>query len=265
MARAIAHLICHYCGKEFEKTKDCRNRKEADSWVEWMESQSDCCCGSCWYKNKIAEEKEADLQAKVRLGSPYNLEREIWFVLFGDTYPIKNKLKEIGAKWTDTYPGEISGFAGGLFCNLIDMPQLKRWAICCNMDDKVGVQKVADQLQKLGITIEEIDQMTLSTWVAIRCKFERQREEEERLEAEKEEKIESEIAKLGPIPTWPESFPPAKGRWNGTVYGKKGNRSVYIDGTKYTIDDELAEQVELVLKERDAWRAKKNEIQNKYR
>lgn len=43
MAKATAKCICKHCGKEFEKTKQCYNRREADSWKEWAEAWIDVC------------------------------------------------------------------------------------------------------------------------------------------------------------------------------------------------------------------------------
>ena len=108
MAKATAECKCRICGTTFTKVKrNCYNRKEADSWERWAESNFDL-CPSCWGKEKVKEEKEAGLIAKVRLEMPYTVLHgdtpRICFVTYGDTYPIKDKLKEIGAVYSEDYP-----------------------------------------------------------------------------------------------------------------------------------------------------------------
>lgn len=268
MAKATAHCTCRKCGKEFVKTHTCQNRTDADSWESWAENHFNL-CGACWYKEQQEEENAAGLKVKMRLGSPYSTEREMWFVLYGDTFSIKDKLKAIGSIWTDCYPGEDWKFAGGMLAGLTGRPQSKRWVICCALENADEIKEKTDALTDLGFSFDEgIDEMELQSWVAARREIERMRKEKEdkqaQAAAEKKEKLEAELSALGPIPPWPDSFPPA-GKWNEKIYGKAGNRNIYIDGDNYVLTDELAENVEKTMAARSAWRSQKAAIQEKYK
>ena len=61
MAKAVVNLICAKCGAEFERTKICYNRKDADSWETYMTDCADCLCSEC-YKEKKKAEREAEKQ-----------------------------------------------------------------------------------------------------------------------------------------------------------------------------------------------------------
>ena len=105
MAKAIAKCTCETCGAIFEKVATKNNRTEADNWVAWAEENiTECpsCAGKRLHEQEIAE----GLVAKIRMGSPYLEKTEVWAVLFGDTYAIKDELKAIGARWTDEYPDD---------------------------------------------------------------------------------------------------------------------------------------------------------------
>lgn len=65
MARARVRLVCKKCGKTFTaQKKECNNRRDADSWVEWAEENITLCpdCENQKYKEfKDNEAKEKGL------------------------------------------------------------------------------------------------------------------------------------------------------------------------------------------------------------
>lgn len=64
MAKATVKLICATCGANFEISKICYNRKDADNWEAYMSDRTDCTCSECYKKAKQAE-REAEKQAFV--------------------------------------------------------------------------------------------------------------------------------------------------------------------------------------------------------
>lgn len=59
MAKAKVTLTCSRCGSEFEWTKSCKSRKEADSAEEWALANV-LVCPDCWKKAKQAKEQAAE-------------------------------------------------------------------------------------------------------------------------------------------------------------------------------------------------------------
>ena len=49
----------------------------------------------------------------------------------------------------------------------------------------------------------------------------------------------------------------AGGRWNGKVYGRKGNWSIYISGDKQALTDAQKDALVATQEARAEWRAKK--------
>jgi hypothetical protein len=58
MARASVELVCNVCGKTFLAEKDCYNRKEADSWEEWMQKTGGA-CKECWAKDRAQKIRQS--------------------------------------------------------------------------------------------------------------------------------------------------------------------------------------------------------------
>lgn len=54
-------------------------------------------------------------------------------------------------------------------------------------------------------------------------------------------------------------------RWNGKVYGKEGNRTIYLDGEPITIDDSLAADLEEYYTKYTEYLEKTEEIEAQYR
>lgn len=142
MAIARAICTCEVCGNEFEKTAKKYNRREADSWEKWAATNYTL-CPSCYGKQKREEEKAKGLYVDVRLDIrtavyPGKQDRRVAYIFGGDTYPVKEKLKSLGTRWTDDYPED--GFLGGLLS--IKKP-VKKWVLYSTVED------MADTLEKI--------------------------------------------------------------------------------------------------------------------
>lgn len=277
MAKATAHCTCRVCGKEFIKEKrNCYNRREADSWESWAERNYNL-CQSCWIEEQKQLEKDAGFIAKPRLENPYvdyGKDRfpRMAFVLYGDTCSIKDTIKAIGGVWTDDYPSEDSQFAGGILGNLFDR-NYKRWVVWSTFDEYESVVK---KLSDAGFNVENVDKLVLAMWLSNIKKIRQMREKDKELkekEDERKKKKEEEIAlaiteKIGNLPTWPQLIKDKwveGAKWNGKVYGNKGNKSVYFDGEKVGLTDEEAELMVQTKKARDEWRAQKKALEKELR
>lgn len=128
MAKASVTLHCTECGTEYTITKNCYNRKEANSWEGYMEG-NDGLCAECWKKEqqrkreeeriKLAETVNAKLtEAGVVLPELTGSERQIAWAA-----DIRNKvvasLTKMGFKWdmitNKSYPEEVALEVARLF------------------------------------------------------------------------------------------------------------------------------------------------------
>ena len=58
MAKATASCTCATCGGQFEATKICRNRTDADSWQSWAEQHYN----ECWECRRARQERKRQEQ-----------------------------------------------------------------------------------------------------------------------------------------------------------------------------------------------------------
>lgn len=268
MAKATAYCKCRDCGKEFVKTKICYNRKEADSWESYAKSNYTL-CASCYGKKMIADEKAKGLYVEVRLDSisPYftnsteQLENSIVIIFFGDTFPYKDKIKELGGKWTDQYP---EGFLADLF-TMGDHSRLSRWIIRCSTEN---LEEKLKSVEAIGARIEKLpDKMEIKMHHAMEQETRKKLAEETKEREEKQKEWQKELDALGPLPGWPDEILaiwPKGGKWNGTVYGK-GRYRVYFSGEEVVITAKQKKLFETTYAARQEWRKKKAEIENKYK
>lgn len=133
MAHKTANLICPKCGKEFTKEfydSGSGAYKRLEQKIEWAESKASFLCSDC-YKQECREAvKEMGLVAELKVGLFFP--NGISIVFKGDTYPHKDKLKELGCKWTDEYPDDFLG---------VDRPQ-KAWVYSTTVDNAEDVCEV---------------------------------------------------------------------------------------------------------------------------
>lgn len=263
MAKAKAHCTCEVCGKQFERTHTCGNRRDADSWTQWAESNFTL-CSSCYAKKKEQEEKDAGLIAKIRLGNPYESDIKMLAVLYGDVYPIKDQVKEIGdARFCDDYPNSDDIFTAPLPF-VLSRPK-KRWTITFGQD---AFNEVLSRLKALGFSITYPTKDDINTWATIHQQYLSKQEEKcaEDLakEQEKKNKIASALAELGPQPELPDWFKQqATGkRWNGTIYGRSGHYNIYLSGEQLNLTDAQAKELQKAVSEREQWYKKEQAIKH---
>ena len=248
MAKAVATCTCKTCGETFEKSVKRSSRREADNWIAFAVNNYDE-CPACYAKRKREEEKDAGLRAILRLGSPLDDKPVAYAVLFGDTYPIKDNIKSIGAYYTDNYPAD-AGILGSLGLSLA-APQ-KRWVL------EIGDDKKLAELEALGFAIECPSETDIIMWRSAH-------EIEMKNKAENDEIKNQAMDQIGEIPAWPDEIKaiwPAGTKWNGKVYGKPGNYNVYFSGDKVEITDEQKETLEKKKKKRERWREFKKSVDN---
>lgn len=249
MAIARVTLTCSKCGKQFEVTAKKRNRRECDSFEAWAADNIDT-CPDCRKKEYAAEKekerKEIGLVCQLRLAA-MNRQYPFAFVFDGDTKPHKDAIRELGAVWTDYYPTTFLNdvFRGSTW---------KTWVIWA---DEKNMPTVGEKIEKnLGIKITvDIDPIAMAAYQSRKKK-----------NAENQEKINKKIAELGEKPEYPEEFCSLRGnkRWNGKIYGKKGNRTVYLDGEKINVSDDLAQQIESAQKDIEEYNQKVKKIKDEF-
>lgn len=263
MAKATATCTCKFCGNTFIRTTTRANRRDADSWVEWAKANFDV-CNACYAKQAAEKEKAKGLIAKVRLGDPYNEKMDVFFVLFGDTYPLKEDLKAIGCRYTDDYPEDESTLGSTLFYGMSAKTPMKRWAIHCLFEEgKEKVQKLTDLGFKVVYPGQEAQMMWAHVHAEAAAQKDAKRAEEAAAAAEEKAEKQKKLDELGPIPAWPEdilSIWPAGARWNGKFYGRAGRYSVYLGGEKVDLSDTQKEEMEKTSEARAAWWKRKEEI-----
>lgn len=69
MAIGKASLVCPTCGEVFEITKRCYNRKEADSWEEWVKTTRRE-CPDCYKERRKMEMANESAEIIIALGLP---------------------------------------------------------------------------------------------------------------------------------------------------------------------------------------------------
>ena len=265
MAKATATCTCATCGATFTRTTTKANRREADAWEAWAVKHYDE-CPTCWGKRQRAEEAEAGLIAKVRLGNPYDGKPALWMVLYGDTYSIKDQLKALGARWCDDYPSAEGGAGASLLYGMTTSRPSKRWAICLTDEEQLPAKATA--LSELGFDVQYPDADTMGMWHMVHAEVLRLKEaedaEKEAKEAEAAEEKAKKLEELGPKPAYPAEISalwPDGAKWNGRIYGKKGHYRVYFSGEEVHITDKQKEMMEQTLAAREAWEEKKDEIE----
>lgn len=241
MSKAIAKCTCRVCGANFERTAIKSNRKEADDWAIWAVRNYDL-CPSCYAKDKRKAEDEAGLRCEIRL-SPISgfWDDGLWCIAYGDTRPLKDKLKADGWVWSDAYP------TGSALLSFAARQPQKRWTKKYDLGTTADTDGAAlaaalnaasDELKALGFAVTcDISDIDAAMYI----------DAQKRKAAEK-------IAlddKRGPKPQRP-SWVPA-GRWNGTIYGKY-TKAIYVDSNKIELSAEQAEELQAYLDALDAWR-----------
>lgn len=237
MAKAKAIVKCIKCGEEYTVTKDCFNRKEADSWEEYMVNNPGL-CKKCWGAEQREKEAERPLTLVVDI-DPYAQTIVLHFE--GNTKPQKDDIKALGYRWGDLP-------MRGTFGVFQTRPKIGWFKVIRNIDDIAAeFEKAASLKPVLKNNVTDVD---LMTWQAVISK-----------NAEKQSEYESEKALLVK-PIVPEKL--LNKRWNGKIYGKAGNYSIYLDNEYTKISDAEKEEIEKYQIAKGVYFNKLNELKQKY-
>lgn len=265
MPRGIAHCTCSKCGATFDKelyTSGKGASKALAEKIEWAESGGIDLCTDCWTASKREAEKAAGLTCKILMGSAMDEQPHVYAVFGGDTYPHKDELKALGARWTRDYPGNM-GLLGAL---RLTGPDCSAWVI-----EVSDLESLEPKLAELDAKIEWPSREDMAVWAAMRQSAEayhqERREKVAAAKAEREAAKQAALDELGPKPTYPERISalwPAGGRWNGNIYGKPGKHRVYLGGVEVFVSDDEAATMTATLAARKAWQAQKDSIEQQY-
>lgn len=263
MPRGTAHCRCRKCGTAFERELSEYGKgasKRLQEKIAWAEQTFDLCT-DCWKQQKRAEEQAEGLTCAIRLGPATEKASKIYAVFGGDAYTHKEEIKALGARFTEDYPSgkALDDVLGDL---MLTRPR-PAWVLVG--DD---LDALTEKVESIGAKVQLPTPDELDVWAALHneaLKYHAQREAEKAAEAaEKAARIAAELEALGPIPRWPESVNnkwPSGAKWNGKVYGRPGNRAIYLSGDKIPLTDDEAARMEQTYEARKQWRARKEEIE----
>lgn len=230
------YTVTFSCGHEgtvelFGKTAE-REKK-----IDYFEKNG--LCHEC-YKKKMEEASKAEglvfnasiLPRVASSDGSYLL--NVWFS--GDTKPCKDSIKAMGYRWSEleTTTESMLSANSSLFWNKVVKAD----------DVKVEVEAA----QKLGVTTFRVSQ---KFWNKVDCQIAAKAKKEWE---EKHEKMEG-LQK-------PEPPTIIKGcKWNGVIYGKAGNYSIYPNGKKTSITDDDADELKAYLRKKEEYLQKVKEIE----
>lgn len=254
MTIARVTCTCATCGKQFSKEKKFHKSPDATEWESWASGYYDM-CPSCYLK---AHPK----QSKIYLSARFNLYQRnrksaedcaIAYIIEGDTRSYIDKLKRMGAIYTDEYPSSNS------LNDTIDYKSsYKAWVIYSNLNNMENV--FDDILTNFGAFVRSCEtptQADLDKYHEIMNSRKKLKEE-----------MDQEISALGYMPEWPKEIKSKWTQetfWNGKFYGKSGKWSIYLNGEKIDVSDQLKDQIEMVVDARKIWCNQKEEILEKYK
>lgn len=185
-------------------------------------------CTECYKAAAREEEKAKGLVLTLELSYGY-MERPVIAYFAGDTMPYKDKIKASGYQW---------GYAAD--------DKYKSWAKRIAIED---MEDIIAEAKALGATtVNKIGARKLAAYQQWRDG--------------KLAEIAADMAEIGPKPARPDYLP--AGRWNGTIYGGKGNRAVYVGGNKINLTDDQAAELEDWHQANTAWTEAKDKIYRRH-
>lgn len=248
MARATAICTCAKCGASFEKTTIKHNRREANSWENWAEDHFKL-CPDCDRQARWEREKANGLIVKFCLDYDAAIKGKFACVAVVTNcgYDYKEQLKDLGYIWVNNRPGHNPGDLGNVLYD--------------------GQRCWAKRVARDGITAACNEIVALGGKCIVPSDYEKQQYAD--LLAEGAEKVAlrrerdaAALVLLGPKPEYPQDVAAifAGGRWNGKIYGRPGNWSVYIDGEKRAMTNAQKQAMEEIDRARAEWEARKAEM-----
>ena len=258
MARATAVCTCRECGNTFEKWTTKHNRREADAWEEWARQNFDL-CPDCYKAQKQEESKALGLVAEARLDDTAALLKgaaEVVIVIVNGGYERKDELKAAGYRWTEDFPASRKSGPAGLLLDIVGGPETKMWAKRMPLADLAAA---VEEIQVMGGKIKLPSEGEQAGYADALRYGQKKAAEKSAAAAEAEAKVAAALEALGPCPEYPEDVAAilAAGRWNGKIYGRRGNWSIYISGDKQALTDAQKEALVATQEARQEWRAKK--------
>jgi hypothetical protein len=202
-------------------------------------------CPKCYGEQKRKEEAEKPLELQIDC-EPF--EQRIILHFHGDTMPVKNEIKAIGYRW-DEMP--MHGFFGSINAT----KPLKAWNKVVSMD---GLEKALKEAEALNPKItNNITDLDKAAYMKIYQENQRKKAEADKRKQEKQEAI----SKL----TKPDVPGKLRGhRWNGKIYGKADNYSVFLDNERVSITNVEAAEIESYQEAKEAYDQKVKEIEKIY-
>lgn len=248
MARATVICTCTKCGASFEKTTIKHNRREANSWENWAEDHFKL-CPDCERQARREREKANGLIVKFCLDYDAAIKGKFACVAVVTNcgYDYKEQLKDLGYIWVNNRPGHNPGDLGNVLYD--------------------GQRCWAKRVARDGITAACNEIVAIGGTCVVPPDDEKQLYAELLADGKKEAEIRREryaaaLEQLGPKPEYPQDVAAifAGGRWNGKIYGRPGNWSVYIDGEKREITNAQKQAMEEIDRARAEWEARKAEM-----
>lgn len=242
MAKAKAYCKCATCGAEFVQTATKRNCREADEWAAWAVEHFDE-CPNCFAARMRAEEEATPVTATVKIDPMFQV---MYIQLSGNTRPVKDKIKELGFKWTELNEGGVLGFIS------VSRPKLG-WQYQVSGDVNTASASIRGKIAELREAFPELVEVNGTSDVDFAAYL-----RVSQANAGKRDELESKLAELGPRPEKPECIP--AGRWNGKLYGRSGRYSIYVDNAKIDLNDADGDAVAQYISARDDYEAKAAKI-----
>jgi hypothetical protein len=203
--------------------------KERERKLDWYQTSG--MCPECYKEQKRAEEAAKPLTLTVKC-DPYN--QTIVLVWSGNTMPVKDQIKELGYQWGAP---PSAGWLGILAMHAESFA----WHKFVALEELDAALKAAGALEP-----QIVNNVTDADIIAYR--------EVAAKRAEKQSKIDA-IAK----PICPNVL---KGhKWNGNIYGRSGNYTIYPDGIKTSITDAEVKEIEAYVIAKGAYKKAIAEIQ----
>ena len=206
-------------------------------------------CTECFKKWKAEQEEKKGFLFKVSVnprinGNTGDIEFTVWFE--GDTKPHKDEIKALGGyRWGEKTFSQVP-WKQDPFC----------WSKTIKEDQ---LKEEIEKAKSIGAEFH-YPQKGTQEGAYFMAGYQDAQESHNRWIEKQEMKKE---LKKEMVPQRPDII--AGKRWNGKVYGKEGNRTIYLDGEPIKIEDSLAAELEEYYTKYTEYLKKAEEIEAQYR